>query len=627
MGLISETRTSLENPATPLSFPAEWLLDIWNGGRTDSGIRVSEMTALQVSTVYACCEIKGGAVGALEKKIFQKIVNPDGRLRRELAHDHDYWDLFNCQPNPEMSAFTLFKTWQIHRMLWGNGYLELQRDYAGRIIAMWLRNPARTKLHRVLPDASRQITTSDGICVPLRPGQLVYVTTEGMETESLNPETPTPDPHGPRGERCILPEDMLHVPGLSLDGRLGQGVVQLARNAVGLALAAEKFGGKFFGNGAVPFGVFKMPGALDPEDLAQWRKDFQEALGGENMNRPLLLDGGVEYVSTGSKNNEAQFLETRVNQVLEIGRIFTTPPHMLGVTEKTSRGNTEQIGQEFLTFSLTPELIPFEQEIKRKMFPAPTTGRNAAKRFGMFFDTWPLVTPSANDMRAFTQAMIQWGVWEPNDAREKLRMNPLDSAAADSTWMQINMAPVDQLFQTPALPGAGGEDDEEDDGSQSDDTNDGKSDKDAKPGKKSGSPKPKARSQLLLSRLSRSYSRLFRDAFGRIAARSECDLKTFRRVFLPVLVSLGEELERHAAEMYGAAPNSDGLEASRFLAGYLETMLHRSQQDKWAKANGNSDAIAQRELVRAIRALAVETYRNAATLAAKEETEEVEAER
>src|SRR5579872_4736856 len=176
MGLISEFRTSLENPQTPLSFPAEWLLDIFNGGRTDSGIRVSEMTSLQVSTVWACCEIKGGAMGALELKIFEKMVTADGRLKRRIAHDHDYWDLLEHQPNPEMSAFTLKKTVQVHRMLWGNGYVELQRDPSGRIIALWPRNPARIRPHRLIK--STPITTSDGISLNGRAGQMVYVTTE-----------------------------------------------------------------------------------------------------------------------------------------------------------------------------------------------------------------------------------------------------------------------------------------------------------------------------------------------------------------------------------------------------------------------------------------------------------------
>ena len=607
MGLISETRTSLENPQTSLSYPAEWLLDIFNGGRTDSGIRVSEMTALQVSTVWACCEIKGGAIGALELKIFEKLVTKGGRLKRRIAHDHDYWDLLEHQPNPEMSAFTLKKTVQIHRMLWGNGYIEIQRDASGRIIALWLRNPARIRPHRVI--APVPVTTSDGIALTARPGQMVYVTTEGMETESMDPENPSPDAAGPHGDRYILPEDMVHIPGLSLDGRIGQDVIQLARNAVGLALATEKFGGKFFGNGAVGRGVFKIPGTLTPEDMANLRKEVQEAWGGENANRPMVLDSAMEYVNTSAKNNEAQFLETREYEVIELCRIFTTPPHMVGVTEKTSRANTEQIGQEFVTFSLAPDLRAWEQEIKRKMLPSPTRGRNAGKIFGVFFDTWPLITPSANDLKGFVQAMVQWGVWEPNDARERMHMNPLDTAAADSTWMQINMAPVDQLFETPALPGAG-----------DDENNEPADDNGAKPGTKKS--KRAARGEeLLVSRVSRAYSRLFRDAFGRICRRSQADESTFRQVFLPVLVSIGEELEQYAAQILGTVTSPDGLESSRFLAGYLGTMFHRFEGESWTSANGSAHEICARELNRAIRALAIEAYRNAATAAAKLETE------
>jgi HK97 family phage portal protein len=599
MGLISEFRSSLENPQTPLSFPAEWLLDIFNGGRTDSGIRVSELTALQVSTVYCCVELKAGAVAALDLNIFEKIVNKDGRINRRIAHDHDLWDLLHDEPNDEMSSFTMRKTVQAHRMLWGNGYVEAERDGADRAVALWPRNPARMKVRR----ASEKMIIRGEL---VRPGDLFYATTEGLETSPIDTEEGMNEGH--TAERPILAADMLHMPGLALDGRIGQDVIQLARNAVGLALATEKFGGKFFGNGALGYGIFKLPGNLTVEDRANFVREVQEAWGGENMQRPLVLEAGEEYTPTSTKPNEGQFIESRAFQISEICRVMgNVPPHMVGVTEKTSRANVEQIGQEFLTFSLRPDLICWEQELKRKLFPRPATGRGAGRKFGVFFDTWPLVTPAAADLRAFIQAMVQWGVWQPNDARARLNDNPLPTPAADTTWMQINMAPVDQLFATPALPGAGGDDDDENDGNESDD----------QPGKQDKSKGNRGR--LLIHRVCGAYSRLFRDAFGRIAARSQCDLKTFRQVFMPVLVSIGEELERHAAAMFDADPNPDGLESSRFLTGYLETMQHRSRNESWGTANGSADAIAQRELVRAVRALAVEAYRTAATSAAKEE--------
>jgi HK97 family phage portal protein len=606
MGLISETRTSLENPQTPLSFPAEWLLDIFNGGRTDSGIRVSQMSALQSTTVYACVQLISNGFAMLDAKVFEKVINQDGRASKRIAHEHDYFEMLEHEPNPEMSSYTLRNTLQAHALLWGNLYAELQRDRTGKVIAIWPRNPARIRLHRALE--AMKATTSDGISLTVQPGQMVYITTEGMETESIDPESPTPDPKGYRAERAIAPEDMIHIPGLSLDGRVGQDVIQLARNAVGVALATEKFGGKFFANGALGYGVFEMPGKLQPEDLAKWKQEYQESWGGENAQRPLILDGGVKYTPTSTKPNEGQFLETREFQVAEICRVFRVPPHMVADSGKQNRANTEQIALEFVTFTLRPWLAAWQQEFKRKLFPTPTVGRRAGRYWGVLFDTRPIVMPAANDLRQFIQAMIQWGVMSQNDAREWLQLNPIDDPAADATWMQINMAPMDAIMANPALPSADPEQDEDD---EDDDTKQAKT----------PAAKKKKRADVLISRLSHVYSRLFRDAFGRVSVRSDVDMPAFRRAFLPVLMTIGEDLEQYAAQQLGADASPDALETSKFLADYLQGMHERSQREQWSSANGHSREICDRELARTIRALTVEIYREAATRRAKQITE------
>jgi HK97 family phage portal protein len=528
-------------------------------------------------------------VAALSLRIFEKAINSDGRLNRRVAHENDLWDILQEEPNSEMSSFTLRKTVQAHRMLWGNGYIEIQRDGGDRPVALWPRNPARTKVRR----ASQLMTVRGEI---IRPGQLFFATTEGMETAPVDVEDAVNE--GYATERPILQADMISMPGLALDGRVGQDVIQLARNAVGLSLATEKFGGKFFGNGALGYGIFKVP-TMQPEDFDAFKREVQEAWGGENVNRPLVLQGGEEYQSTSTKPNEGQFLESRQFQISEICRVMgNVPPHMVGVTEKSSRANVEQIGQEFLSFSLAPDLKCWEQEINRKLFPRPTVGRNAGKKFAVQFDTWPLVTPSAADLRAFIQAMVQWGVWSPDDARVRLGDNPLETKAADATWMQINMAPTDQLFSTPALPGAGDDENEDKPPAAAD-----------------------ARAGMLVGRICGAYSRLFRDCFGRICARSSVDLKAFRQVFMPVLTSIADEINARAGEMFHAEPSTEELDDSRFMTSYLESMLHRSRNESWAAANGNADAVSKRELLRFVRAMAVESYRSAATAAAKEETE------
>src|SRR6266851_3998212 len=122
---IREFRSSLNNPSTPLSFPAEWLLDIFNGGRTDSGIRVSEMTALQTDAVLACVKIICSGVATLPLHVYERQVR-DSRPAKVLAYDHPLYDMLRQEPNEEMTSHTFRSVMMVHCLLWGNGYAELQ---------------------------------------------------------------------------------------------------------------------------------------------------------------------------------------------------------------------------------------------------------------------------------------------------------------------------------------------------------------------------------------------------------------------------------------------------------------------------------------------------------------------
>lgn len=594
MGFIQEFRTSLENPSTPLSFPAEWLLDIFNGGRTDSGVRVSEMTALQVTTVWACVNLIASALGFLDLEVIEKTVSDKGRVSRRIAHDHALFDLLEHTPNPEMSAFTLRKTAQAHALLWGNLYIELQRDKSSRIVAMWPRNPARIRPHR----ASEQfmVTTSDGIRQIVPAGGMVYLTTEGMETAAIDPESPDYNHDGP--SRAILPEDMIHVPGLALDGRIGQSTIQMARQAVGLSLATEKFGAKFFGNGARPLGVLSIPNTMTPEAREVLKRSWSEAQGGENANRPAVLENGLVWKETATKPNEGQFVETREHQISECCRIFGVPPHMIGETGKQNRANTEQIGLEFVTFVLQPWLKAWQQEIKRKMFQPATVGRGAGKNFGAMFNTRPLTMPDAESRRNFYASGKQWGYLSTNMILDNEGINPVDDPSADAFWMPINMQDMAKAYEEPAQgPGPA----------------DGAGDDPAADDKKKGAQGKEAK------RIVGAYSRLFRDAFDRICARDKVDSKALERTFLPVFTCIGEVIERSATEQFSVEfeeqspwSASDGV---RFLGGYFETMSTRVSA--WKSANGSAGQVSDRELMRAVRAIAIEVYRSVATRIAK----------
>jgi HK97 family phage portal protein len=551
--LPAESRSSLENPSTPLSYPAEWLLDIFNGGRTDAGIRVSEMTALQVSTVFACVQLIGSAIGALPLHVFELIEAADRRPGKRIAYDHNLYDLLRYEPNPEMTAVTFRKTLQVHALLWGNLYAEIQRDGGNGIVALWPRNPARTRPRRLTQDARigpfRELA---------RAGTLVYETTEGVDEI-----TPTgTDPTGATTVRLIPSEDMLYVPGLTLDGKLGQSTIWLTRQAIGLALATEKYGSKYFGNGARPGGVVTHPGKLTTPARENLKRSWAEAQGGENAHKTAVLEEGMKFEAASSENDKAQFLETRKFQKSEICQIFAVPPHMIGDSDKTNRANTEQIGIEFVLYTLAPWLESWTQELKRKLFPK--MGRTAGRYFPKF-ETRQLTMPDAESRRNFYATVKQWGVGSTNDIREMEDWNPVDDPSADELWMPVNMAVMGAEKPTEVVPS-----DEEPDADKTGDDDD-KND----------------------ARMITLYSPLFSDAVTRLLARKTPDSETYRRTFGPLFASIARSL--------GAPDDEPGFDASPAAAAYLAQMARRLGE--WRAANGNLDAVTARELADAVRAI------------------------
>jgi HK97 family phage portal protein len=438
----AELRSSLENPQTPLSFPAEWLLDIFNGGRTDSGIRVSELTAMQVSTVLACVNIITSAIATLPLNVYEQTVSGTGRLGKSLALGHDLFDVLHNEPNEEMTSFSWRKTLQCHMLLWGNGYAEIERNNANEIVGLWPRNPARTRPVRLTAPA-----TIEGTRYPT--GTLVYETNETVGDSQMGQDGTDSLDNKLAIRRIILAEDMIHIPGLSFDGRLGQSTVWLARQTIGLALATEKYGAKFFGNSARPAGVLEIPGTMEPKALENLRRSWAEAHGGENMWKTAVLEAGVKYQKVGATPDEGQYIETRKYVRTEIATIFNVPPHMVGEAT-TGKSTVEQSSIELVLYTLDPWITAWQQELRRKLMPKK--GRTSGKYF-VKFDVRRLLYPDAASRSKFYATGRQWGFLNGNDIRELEDMDPIPGGAGSAYWMPVNMMDAGDVHQI-VPPGA-----------------------------------------------------------------------------------------------------------------------------------------------------------------------------
>ena len=164
----------------------------------------------------------------------------------------------------------------------------------------------------------------------------------------------------------LQPSDVLHIPGLGFDGLVGYSPIAMAKNAIGMAIACEEYGAKFFANGATPGGVLEHPSTI--KDSQRVRESWQAAFGGSsNSNKVAVLEEGMKYTPISISPEQAQFLETRKFQINEIARIFRVPPHMVGDLEKSSFSNIEQQSLEFVKYTLDPWVIRWEQSIQRAL--------------------------------------------------------------------------------------------------------------------------------------------------------------------------------------------------------------------------------------------------------------------
>ena len=304
-------------------------------GGTTAGKPVNEHTAMQMTAVYSCVRILSETLAGLPLHVYR--YNDSGGKEKNLKHP--LYKLLHDEPNPEMTSFAFRETLMSHLLLWGNAYAQIIRNARGEVIALYPLMPNKMTVDR---DSA---------------GRLFYLYQRGLEdVASL----------GKDSQVYLHPTDVLHLPGLGFDGLLGYSPIAMAKNAVGLAIATEEYGAKFFANGAAPGGVLEHPGTIkDPQKVKEsWNAAYQ---GSTNAHRVAVLEEGMKYQAIGISPEQAQFLETRKFQINEIARIFRVPPHMLADLEKSSFSNIEQQSLEFVKYTLDPWVVRWEQSMCRAL--------------------------------------------------------------------------------------------------------------------------------------------------------------------------------------------------------------------------------------------------------------------
>ena len=303
-------------------------------GNSSSGKVVTERTAMQMTAVYSCVRILSEAVAGLPIHYYE--YQDDGSKRK--AVENPLYFLLHDEPNPDMTSFIFRETLMTHLLLWGNAYAQIIRNGKGEVIALYPLMPNKMSVNR----------DDDGT--------IYYLYSKSVDEGKAEDA----------GYHYLRKEDVLHIPGLGFDGLVGYSPIAMAKNAIGLAIATEEFGSKFFANGAAPSGVLEHPGTIkDPKKVREaWMSQFG---GSSNSGKVAVLEEGMKYTPISISPEQAQFLETRKFQINEIARIFRVPPHMVGDLEKSSFSNIEQQSLEFVKYTLDPWIVRWEQALNKAL--------------------------------------------------------------------------------------------------------------------------------------------------------------------------------------------------------------------------------------------------------------------
>jgi HK97 family phage portal protein len=384
-------------------------LDMMGGSHSDSGELVNTHNAMQTTTVWACVNFISSQMAV--NSLFLYEVDEEGN--KTLAADHDYFDLLTKRPNQEMDAASFRTAVQVSALLHGNGYIELVRNNAARVVAMWPRSGHCTRPAR-LPSGDYGFITSDS--------------DDGRE-------------------RFVSAENMIRIMGLTVDGRSGLSPIMYHAQTIGRKIAMEKFGARFFANSATPSGILSTTQKVKPEDKTKMRSDWEALQSGRNQHRVAVLDQELKFQQISIPQDEAQYLETLNATDKQIAQMYAVPAAAIGLLDKGIKANVEQQMRDAYNYCLRPWMERWEIAFNTTLFAS--VGRSAG-RYIVEYSTRKLLMGDNESRLKYYQSMIQNGVLSPNEVRNLEGYNQIPDG--NGHYIQLNMQTLAFANTTDPVP-------------------------------------------------------------------------------------------------------------------------------------------------------------------------------
>ncbi len=381
---------------------------------------VTEQTALNYSACWAATRIICEPVSCLPAQLRRRRTNGFGS---DLVTDHPIAQIL-ANPNPDQTWQTFAEQMTQWAVNWGYAIAWRSTDSAGRLIGLVPIHPTRIPPSKIEngEDGRREfhIQSNDGVVIA----------------------------HA---------EDVFVLPGLlSETSIIGQGVIARARESIGMGLATEKFGAKFFGNSAIPKVILSHPGLLDEHAQKRLTSSWSKALGGDNSHSTMVIEEGMKVETITIPPEDAQFLGTREYNLTEFARWYQVPVHRLAKLDRATHTNIEHENLTFIQQSLMTWIRRWESEIRRQLM-----SMSEQRQLFVKFRLQSLMRGDSQSRSEFYSALSALGVLSIDEIRELEDMNPIGTAAGGDlrtvrpgfTRIEDVVNPPDQSQPQPAIDG------------------------------------------------------------------------------------------------------------------------------------------------------------------------------
>lgn len=359
-----------------------------------SGEPITPMRSLECATVLACVRLLANGIAQVPFRLFRQK-----REIRNPALDHPLYDLLYTAPNDFQTAFEFWHMVMLHMTLTGNAFVWINRASDGRVLELLPYPPGTVTIQRDGWEVSYSIQTQDHRFI------------------------------------TIPADEMWHIKWMAWDGVRGLSAVQMARDAIGLALALDSHGNTSFKNGARIGGILTVAQRLDEDQRKALRETWQATFGGSTESgKVAVLGADMKYQAVQATNDVSQYDQSRKFQVEEICRAFGVDPVMIGYSEKTATfASVEQKSINHVVYTLGPWYACLEKSANKWLL----TKRERSQGFYFKFNTNALMRGASADRASFYTQLYNVGALSPNEIRELEDMNPYEGG--DEHRVPMNM--------------------------------------------------------------------------------------------------------------------------------------------------------------------------------------------